>query len=286
MSEISFVLCPVCGAPLTPGEHPSSSAWVCPAGHSFDAARQGYVNLLTDPHRHSKNPGDPREMIAARRAFLDAGHYRPIADKLGALLQEFCPGDARILDVGCGEGYYLARVGEMFPDAVRVGADVSKDAVRYAAARDKAAHFFTATATALPFAAGAFDAVLCMFAFTSPAEFARVLAPEGVFVRVSAGAEHLPALREIVYDEVRHKSPELPAEYAGFTHVKREEAEFAFSLTDPKDIRNLLAMTPHYKRIPRAGGARLMEQTKLCDRASVLFDVYRKSTEEKEITPE
>ena len=63
------VICPVCGAALAP----QGAAWRCVQGHCFDVARQGYVNLLTVTQKHSRHPGDTREMVAARRAFLDAG---------------------------------------------------------------------------------------------------------------------------------------------------------------------------------------------------------------------
>src|SRR2546430_3204026 len=52
----------------------------CPRRHSFDLARQGYVNLL-----HARVPAgtaDTTEMVAARDQFLAAGHYAPLAGLL------------------------------------------------------------------------------------------------------------------------------------------------------------------------------------------------------------
>ena len=153
------VICPVCGAALAP----QGAAWRCVQGHCFDVARQGYVNLLTVTQKHSRHPGDTREMVAARRAFLDAGWYAPIAKTLADLVRRFCPEAASVLDAGCGEGYYLSQLGWV-PE--RWGIDISRDAVRYAAARDRSAHWLTATAAHLPFADGGFDCVLSMFALT------------------------------------------------------------------------------------------------------------------------
>ena len=172
------VICPVCGAAL----EPQGAAWRCVQGHCFDVARQGYVNLLTVTQKHSRHPGDTREMVAARRAFLDAGWYAPIAKTLADLVRRFCPEAASVLDAGCGEGYYLSQLGWV-PE--RWGIDISRDAVRYAAARDRGAHWLTATAAHLPFADGGFDCVLSMFALTAGAEFFRVLRPGGIFLIVN-----------------------------------------------------------------------------------------------------
>ena len=172
------VICPVCGAAL----EPQGTAWRCVQGHCFDVARQGYVNLLTVTQKHSRHPGDTREMVAARRAFLDAGWYAPIAKTLTDLVRRFCPEAASVLDAGCGEGYYLSQLGWV-PE--RWGIDISRDAVRYAAARDRGAHWLTATAAHLPFADGGFDCVLSMFALTAGAEFFRVLRPGGIFLIVN-----------------------------------------------------------------------------------------------------
>ncbi len=69
--------CPICGAAMTEVE----GALRCLAGHSFDRAREGYYNLLAVQHKASKDPGDSREMVAARRRVLDAGLYAPIATR-------------------------------------------------------------------------------------------------------------------------------------------------------------------------------------------------------------
>ena len=111
-------LCPVCGGPLQCGSAP----WVCENKHSFDVARQGYVNLLTVDRKHSLHPGDTREMVAARREFLEAGYYAPIAQTLRSLLSEFAPDAQSILDAGCGEGYYLGQLAYL-PE--RWGIDIS-----------------------------------------------------------------------------------------------------------------------------------------------------------------
>ena len=72
------LICPVCGNQL----HKADRSYVCENRHSFDIARQGYVNLLTVQQKHSLAPGDTREQVLSRRSFLEADFYAPIARTL------------------------------------------------------------------------------------------------------------------------------------------------------------------------------------------------------------
>lgn len=263
-------VCPVCGSPLMEGK----SAWRCENNHSFDRARQGYVNLLTVDRKHSLHPGDTKEMVAARKAFLDAGYYAPIAARVCELLAPQMP--QTILDAGCGEGYYLTKVGEAFPSAELWGIDISKDAVRFAAVRNKRAHWLTATAAVLPFESGSFDAVLSMFALTVPQEYARVLKKDGLFLQVLAGPEHLMGLKRIIYPQILQKEKLQKQALEGFSLLSHSVLEFPFSLTEHTQVQNLLSMTPHLWRISKEGAARLAQTERLEDTAQVVFNLYRK----------
>ena len=126
--------CPLCHAPLT---H-SDKSYTCPQGHQFDMAKEGYVNLLPVQHKRSRDPGDSAEMMQARRAFLDAGHYLPLRETVAQMLNDILPGSATaMLDIGCGEGYYTARFAGIAREkgALTFGLDVSKVAIRAAAKR-------------------------------------------------------------------------------------------------------------------------------------------------------
>ena len=105
------ILCPSCGAVLTQAD----KQWFCRNGHSFDVARQGYVNLLPVTQKHSLHPGDTREQVAARRAFLDAGFYAPLAKAVCRTALEYAPTARAILDVGCGEDITAHRLPTSFP---------------------------------------------------------------------------------------------------------------------------------------------------------------------------
>lgn len=264
------LLCPVCGQPL----HLEDRSWQCERRHSFDVARQGYVNLLTVDRKHAKHPGDTKEMVAARKAFLDAGYYRPIADLLQTLLVPLEP--TCILDAGCGEGYYLTQLQQALPQTEFAGIDISKDAVRFAAVRNKNALWLTGTAAALPFPDGSFDGVMSMFALTVEKEFARVLKPGGWYLQVIAGPEHLMRLKSVIYPEILRKDKVLHADLDGFRLAQSETLEFDFTLTDHGQVQNLLSMTPHFWRISKEGADRLAQTETLSDRAQVIFNLYHK----------
>ncbi|MBE6985020.1 MAG: methyltransferase domain-containing protein [Ruminococcaceae bacterium] len=261
-----MVICPICQSRL----NCEKQRWHCENNHSFDVARQGYVNLLPVQQKHSLTPGDTKEMVAARRAFLDGGYYLPIAKTLRSLVDALQP--KTILDAGCGEGYYLSHLTHI-PE--RWGIDISKDAVRFAAVRDKAAHWLTATAAHLPFEAQSFDCVLSMFAFTAEAEFQRVLKENGYFIQVLAGKDHLLGLKRIIYPTVFDKEKNIQPSLHGFTLIKSQTLCFDFELNNAQTVHDLLYMTPHVHRIGKDGAQALAQTSQLFDRAEVIFNVYQ-----------
>ena len=125
-TAFTALACPLDGAPL----QRQAVSLRCPEGHCFDLAAQGYVNLLPVQNKRSRDPGDSKEMVAARRRFLEAGHYKPIADAVArAVLAGAVPGRTlTCLDAGCGEGYYLRQLaaGNEARHLSPIGLDISK----------------------------------------------------------------------------------------------------------------------------------------------------------------
>ena len=193
------LICPVCGEKLNRQDR----SYVCPNRHSFDMARQGYVNLLTVQQKHSLNPGDTREQVLSRRAFLEAGYYEPILNTLIETAKELGI-TGPIIDVGCGEGYYSAQLAQTL-GAQLMGFDISKEAVRCAAAKYKGPLWLTATASHIPVEKGSAQLLTSLFALTLPEEFARVLSDEGYYFQVLACQDHLLGLKSIIYDELKFK---------------------------------------------------------------------------------
>lgn len=204
------IICPVraCGAPLARG----SGSLRCASGHQFDLARSGYANLLQPQDSRSRDPGDSREAVAARRRLVDRGIAAGLADAIGAMLAEAGIGTGTtILDVGCGEGFHLAdacaRLG-----AEGCGLDLSAAAIDLAARRHKRQVWIVANADrAIPLANASLDAVLSVTARVNRDEFARVLRPGGVALVAVAGAGDLAELRGAVLGDVVERDRALRA---------------------------------------------------------------------------
>ena len=270
ITPFQALACPLDGAPL----HRNGSAWRCAAGHSFDIASQGHTHLLPVQKKRSRDPGDSKEMVAARRRFLNAGFYQPIAAAVSqAVLADLPRGaTASCLDAGCGEGYYLRQLAAATGDRqtfALLGLDISKWAILSAAKQDQRPNWVVGSNANLPVLPGTLDRVLCMFGFPVYAEFARVLKPNGQLLQVDAGPEHLRELREIIYPTLK---PERTADVhtpEGFTSPSIETVRFPLDLTGPEQIADLLAMTPHLYRASAEGRAKAAALTAL----SVTVDV-------------
>lgn len=229
--DISVLCCPHCGLPFMP----TSSGVVCGSGHSFDRAREGYLHLLPSGRlAGTSTPGDTADSLQARRRFLHAGWYSPIAHKLNDALGRI---DGAVLDVGCGEGWYLSQV-----DAThRYGLDISKRAVQMASKLLPDAQCVVGTSSRLPVLQQSCAAVFTVFAPHSHDEYKRVLKPGGTWVTVTPGPRHLEQMRpkkdeSIAQREERRQEP--PAEALDSERV-------TFDLSMPPDAaHDLFSMTP------------------------------------------
>ena len=260
------LLCPICAQALQKEER----VWRCPDNHSFDVARQGYVNLLPVQQKHSLQPGDTKEQVRSRREFLDGGFYEPIAETL-CQMAAGCTGP--VLDVGCGEGYYSAKVAQTL-GAELVGLDISKEAVRCAAGRYKQGLWLCSTAARLPVKSDSVGLITSLFALTVPEEFRRVLRPDGAFIQVLAAEDHLLGLKSVIYPELKNKEKNSVPAIPGFRLEESRRLKFTFTL-EGAQVQNLLSMTPHVYRISKEGAQRLAQTQILTDTASCVLNLYR-----------
>ena len=264
------LLCPICGENLNMQDR----RYVCPKNHSFDIARQGYVNLLTVEQKHSRCPGDTRLQVLSRREFLDGGFYAPIAETLIQTARDL-EISGTVLDVGRGEGYYCVKLSQALGLSL-TGVDISKEAVRFAAGKYKGYQWLCATAAHIPVADASADLITSLFALTMPEEFHRIVKPGGYLFQVLAAQDHLLGLKSIIYDQLNFKEKDTIPEVPGFDRITSIPIRFSFAV-EGAQVQNLLAMTPHVFRIGKEGAQRLAQTQHLTDTASCMLNVYRRA---------
>lgn len=247
-----MLICPLCQSPL----QPTQSGVACDNRHSFDRARQGYLNLLPVQHKASRAPGDNAAMVQARREFLSAGHYQPVAD---FLCQHAAASQAASwLDIGCGEGYYTAQLAAAMGQAAGYALDISKDAVVQACKRNKDIQdagaqpptWLVASMARVPLVAHSMGLLTSVFSPLDWGEVQRLLAVHGQLLHLGPAADHLIELRQMIYDDVRPYDDAKHLEHlpAGLAVTKTEFLSVQIRLEQEADRRNLLAMTPHGQR--------------------------------------
>ena len=263
----------------------SAKQVVCPHGHSFDIARQGYINLLPVQHKRSKHPGDSQEMVQARTALLNSGVYAPIADRLSVISHELFAAhqgqELCLLDAGCGEGYYLAQLLDALSaspiqkDLALVGLDISKPAIVAAARRSKSIAWLIASSKQPPLLPETVDIIYCLFGFPMYASFKTLLKVGGHIILVEAGPAHLLELRNIIYPSVTQAPPpDLSAAGAvGFCLQDETHLTYICTLESNAQIMNLLQMTPHYFRATHAGKQAASELNTIDVTVDVVFRV-------------
>lgn len=253
MDAFNALACPLDGEPLSQAD----TCWRCPAGHSFDVARQGYLHLLPVQNKRSLDPGDSKDMVAARRRFLNAGFYQPIAEAVGQAVTTSTADTKPLacLDAGCGEGYYLRQLAASNMDMALalVGVDISKWATLAAAKQDKRPRWLVGSNANLPVLSGTLDCVLCLFGFPVYSEFARVLKSGGVLIQADAGPDHLRELRKIIYPSLKPEKPPATEAPDGFSIAGTQTVSYSLALDNQEAIADLLAMTPHLYRASAEG---------------------------------
>ncbi|MFY0676339.1 MAG: methyltransferase domain-containing protein [Neptuniibacter sp.] len=244
--------CPVCKSDLLQ----QGKNLRCENNHSFDAARQGYWNLLLAHKKRSKDPGDNADMVTARRSFLDKGFYAPLSDKINELALEALRDNPSpsILDMGCGEGYYTARLYDalnqqgLSPDLT--GLDISKHAVKAACQRNKAITWLVASGADIPVPENSLDLQMVLFSRLMPEAFAKPMKPGSILLVAWPGEEHLIELRKLIYQEIKPSQFDPGKTLSGPFELKQTtKVSYRFELESSNDINTLLGMTPHSQRL-------------------------------------
>jgi len=262
--------CPLCHSELIQ----QANNYRCAGGHQFDLAKEGYLNLLPVQHKRSKEPGDSSEMMQARRAFLDEGHYQPLRKAICGLLEAQRP--ESLLDIGCGEGYYTSGFAEVVANTGgrTSGLDVSKVAIRSAAKRYKGIDFCVASSHRLPVADNSLDAIVRIFAPCNPAELARVLKKTGIVITATPGPYHLQQLKGLIYQQIKLHE-EAVESMPGFEQIESLQSSWMMDLTGDQATA-LLQMTPFAWRARAEVWQNLKQMPHFACQTDFMLRVWRK----------
>jgi 23S rRNA (guanine745-N1)-methyltransferase len=274
----SIFCCPVCKETL----HQQEKTLLCSKGHSYDIAREGYVNLLLANQKASKEPGDSPEMLRARRNFLNSGYYRRLAENVADIIIRHIDKtdeNVTILDAGCGEGYYtdhISRIPAIISRCSICGIDVSREGVKLSAKRKNEVHWGVASVHSIPLPEKSVNIILNIFAPHDDDEFSRITADNGILISVTPGPEHLKGLKEELYDNVTEHSNKHP-EIKGFDVRQTDSLKYEFTVIWPQIKNDLLKMTPYYWRT-KPGRINALEKSPapLTTFADFSITVYRK----------
>ena len=181
---LGCLACPTCGAVLTR----TGDDFACGNRHRINVNRKGCLNVLSAQVDSCYDA----DLFTARGRVFDAGCYNAVADAIESLLPE---DNQRLLDAGCGDGWYLNALLARHADWCGAGIDISRDAILQATNHPCTALWCVGDLRRLPFGDGSFTAVLDVLTPANYEEFRRVLAPGGLLIKVYPGSGYLQELR-------------------------------------------------------------------------------------------
>lgn len=273
-----MIICPKCKEKLIK----EGKTYKCINNHSFDIAKSGYLNLLLDNQRNSKNPGDDKGMVKSRKFFLEEGYYKEISDKLNEIVINKMDTKNKnfILDIGCGEGYYTGKLKECLDnnniENEILGLDISKQAIIEASKKYKKIKWVIASALNVPVNEEMCDVLICMFSKIIPKEKMRILKKGGIVIIVSTGENHLKEIKEVVYKEVKNDFYSPVEDMKEFKHIITYEVKKKINIDKKENIENLFNMTPYRWRSPKEGIEKLFQLNSLEVTIDVNFDIFEK----------
>ena len=155
------------------------------------------------------------------------------------------------------------------------GFDISKEAVKAAAKKNRQISFAVAGSYHMPIADSSVDMLLNLFAPLALAETQRVIKSGGYFIMAIPAEKHLFTLKSKIYDSPYENTVEDSA-LEGFSLIKSERVSFTLSLKSQNEIRNLFMMTPYAYRTGKEARERILSLESLDTEADFIIFVYKK----------
>lgn len=239
-SESKDFRCPICHSDSNFKE---PNSLICENNHCFDIAKQGYINFLSKPpsSKYSK------ELFEHRRIVFNEGFYLPLLNEIKSLIDKYNNEDeCKILDLGCGEGYYISKLKED-PKLDIYGIDNVKDAILLGAKDNKSIKWIVGDLANIPIKSKSLDILLNIFTPSNYKEFLRVLKEAGIIIKIVPGKNYLKELREAAETQLKNQdySNELVVEYFKENLDLIESKSLSYSLPVSKEhIQSFVEMTP------------------------------------------
>lgn len=239
-----ILACPVCHQKMTVTE---DCVVVCENRHTFDVAKQGYVNFMTHPTTSMYG----KELFEARKQIIESGLYEPLYEVVVELLKSYRQ-DLKVLDTGCGEGSHLVSIKNKFEDMtdkkiVGVGIDIAKEGIIAAGKNYEGMIWCVGDLAKSPFEDSSFDVILNILSPANYTEFKRLLKPNGMIVKVVPESGYLRQLRELFFAESDKESYSNEQTVTRFKENYNEVTVKRITQTTPitrKLVPMLMHMTP------------------------------------------
>lgn len=240
--------CPICNSSIKVFEFKSL---ICSNHHTFDFAKQGYINLTT----HSVNTKYNKDLFEARRKLItESGFFEPLNHSIAKVINNHVGTieTISILDSGCGEGSHLSNIcdivsSDFYKRVVGVGIDISKEGIMVASKNYTNKIWAVADLSNTPFKNTQFDVILNILSPSNYAEFKRVLKPDGIVIKVVPQSHYLKELREHLFqkpEKQNYSNAETVERFKeSFQFVECSRLSYTMNLNKPY-IQSLVQMTP------------------------------------------
>lgn len=242
-------LCPHCGENLIVKD----KQMYCGNQHTFDVAKQGYLNLAPQHHEnhYTKELFQARQIIMGELRLYE-GLYTVLLDFLAA--EGVNIDNVRMLDLGSGEGSHLQLLYnswiERYPESNPsfIGLDLAKEGIITAAKYYEDPLWLVADLSRIPFAGDSIDGILTILSPSNYEEIKRVLKEDiGWFIKIIPGTNYLKELRKMVLSEqqVAHDSSNTLSRFRDhFPNSYKQETFYRRIPIEQDDLRLLIKMTP------------------------------------------
>lgn len=261
------IKCPICNEELIQIDN----LYRCNNRHSYDLAKEGYVNLLKK--QGGKDFGDSPDMVKARRAFFNKDYYAPLKEKLTELINKYNPDS--IVDLGCGEGYYTNYFYNQLHKDI-IGIDISKEAVRIASKGNSNVTYICGSVQDIPLFDKSAHLIINNFTPIDLNEITRILKTDGIFISTKVGKDHLIELKKAIYDEI-YLNDNKPLEDNRLRLLETTNLKFQINVDNNEDLCNLFTMTPYYHHTSLSSKEKLKTIDKLTITCSFDIEIYKKN---------